>query len=104
MVLLLAYGDGDGHAAAGLDALDATIYFYGMLESETRGETGADPEGVGGLDEHAVGADVARFSAQDGGAPFDFEVGAEGITRRPAAFVATVRMLPTGHRAGVPPA
>jgi len=104
VVLLLADSDGDGHSAAGLDTLDAAIHFYGMIESEVRGETGADPERVGGLDEHAVGADVARFSAKNGGAPFDFEVGAKGITRRPAALVAPGRMLPTGHRAGAPPA
>ena len=88
--LALRFGNADGnaHAEAGDDALHRAIDLEGALGVEASGETGANPKGVAGFDEHAAGADIASFAGQDGGAPFDFEVGFEGIARSPSAFKA----------------
>ncbi len=60
MALLFGDGDADAHSATGFDAFYETVDFYAAFVSDVGSETGADPERVGGFDEHAVGTDVAR--------------------------------------------
>ncbi len=66
VAVLVGDCDGDAHAEAGFDAFDEAVDLYGHFDANACGETGADPERVGGLDEHSVGANVARAGAEKG--------------------------------------
>src|SRR5215831_10813501 len=84
--VLFLKGDRDTHTLPRLDALDETVDRNGALELKVRSETGAHPEGIEGLDEHAAGADVAGASTQRSGTPLDVYVGAKAVTWSPATF------------------
>src|SRR5436309_656001 len=99
----LGNGNGHAHAMSRNHALHKTVESYGTIESQSRGETRTHPERIDRFDKHSVSADVARASTQDCGTPFDFEVCAKRVARRPAAFVATGWMIPTAHRTGATP-
>lgn len=94
----LLFGDyyGDAHAEAGFDAFDEAIDFDGHFDANVGSEAGADPEGVGRFDEHAVGTDITCAGAKNSGAPFDLEIGAVVIAWSPTALQPP-RMVPTGH-------
>ena len=66
VALLFGDGDADAHAEAGFDAFDEAIDFDAAFVADVGGETCADPERVGGFDEHAVGADVTSAGAENG--------------------------------------
>src|SRR5215469_9636462 len=70
---------------------------------QARREAGADPEGIGHFDKHAIRTDVARVAAENGGAPFDLEASTKLVARRPAAFEAPGWLIPTAHNLGMPP-
>src|ERR1700722_1945814 len=62
----------------------------------------ANPQRIGRLDEHAIDTDIARAGAQDCRTPFDFEVGAKRVARRPASVGPPGRLIPTAHGPGEP--
>ncbi len=80
-----------------LHALHKTLESYGPIEGQSRGEGRTHPERIDRFDKHSAGADVARASTKDRGTPFDFEVCAERVARRPAAFESLGWMIPTAH-------
>src|SRR5260370_41561172 len=97
MAFGLRNGQGHAHAMTGLHALHKTVDFHRARECEPRGEAGAHPERIGGFAKHSAGADVARASTQQRGAPFHPAVGTERTTPRPAAVETSGSMIPTGH-------
>ena len=89
--------DGNAHTEAWFDAFDEAIDSDGLFEPEARGETCAYPERIRRLNEHPVGADIARAPADERRAPFDLEVGVKCIAWRPAALQPS-RMVRVAHR------
>src|SRR2546421_5324633 len=86
-----------------LHALHKTVESDRRIESQSRDEARTQPERIDGFDKHSAGADVARACPQNRRTPFDFEVGAERVTRRPAAFESSGWMISTAHRTSATP-
>src|SRR5258706_10530493 len=86
LVLLFWHRHSDSHASTWLDTLDGTIHLHGPIERQARSEARPDPQRVGRFNKHTVSANVPSFPAQHRRAPFNFQLGAKGITSRPAAL------------------
>src|ERR1051325_11073705 len=85
-ILAVRKRKGDSHAAAGFDAFHEADDLDRLLQLKIGSKASADPERIGGFDEHTIGADIAGAGAKDCGAPLDIQVRVEVVTRRPATF------------------
>ena len=102
-LLLFGERNRNAHAAAWFDAFYRTDNFDRMVQHQVCCEASADPQRIDGLDEHAIRTDVAGACAKHCRAPFDIEVGAEVVTRRPPAFEPASRCICNAHVAGETP-
>jgi hypothetical protein len=96
LAVFLRHYYGNAHTQAGFDPFDEAIHFDGSVGADMCREARTDPKRVAGFDEHAVGTDITCSGAEDGGAPFDLEIGTVVVALSPASLQSSW-MVATAH-------